>query len=402
LKINGLKYGLFVILIITGCILVTGCVLKPTGNGTVEQTTSPTPVPIATVKIASIVPTEVPALGEIPDGIAFGKLNVSIGTYNARLPVYVDNMSAGQVSGGKMLNLKVGEGIHSVKVCTGQVCEMVSTEVKAGVKTTIDFEDRLDANAPQGSLMISIGTYQATLPVYVDNMSAGTLAPGKPVEQMVSQGEHVVKVCNGDTCFSQKVTISASNQSVLDFGERLKNDISQGQVTVSIGGYNAVDLPVQLDGLNVGNVSLGKPLDLKTKEGNHTVSVCAGMVCEKEDVKIKFGKPAFVDFGDRLKADVEFPKPTVRISSFLVSGQELTAEVEFINPDKADHTMSATVSCVYSFVDDQSIRRNDVVQKRISVAVDAGTRHTEEAYLYLGGGSSVIPSDPVIINVEVK
>jgi len=387
---------------IAGCILATGCVLKPTANATKVPVSSATTIPLTTVQPDTVNQAAVPVLGEIPEGITFGQLNVSIGEYNDLLPVYIDNMSAGQVSAEKMLSLKVGEGMHSVKVCSGSVCEVVETEIKSGIKTTIDFETRLKTDAPQGSLVISIGDYSANLPVLIDNTSAGTVTANKALEQIISMGNHTVKICNGDNCFSQNVTIRPGNQTSIDFGERLKNDITQGSLSVSIGGYNAENLPVRIDNLSVGNVSLGKPVTIRLKEGNHTVQVCVGMICEKEEVNIQFAKQSSVDFGDRLKADVEFPSPVVRIASSVLSGQDLTIEVEFINPDTVDHTMAATVSCVYSYMDSQNIRRNDAVQKRITTTVTAGSRDTQEAYLYLGGGTNVMVSDPVIVDVVVK
>jgi hypothetical protein len=383
--------GLGIILLMIGGILVSGCVLKPTANETVVQT-PPQGTVITTIGTpANVIQTAVPVLGNVPEGIPFGRLNVSIGDYNAKLPVYVDNMSAGQVSGGKMLNLRVSEGTHSVKVCSGTVCELVGVEIKSGVKATIDFEERLKTDAPQGSLSISSGNYPTTnLPVYIDNLSVGIVAPGKPLVQLVAEGLHVVKICNGNTCFSQNVTIKSTNQTTVDFENQLKSGVAQGSLTVSIGGFKAEDLPVLVDNISAGNVSQGRSLDLMLKEGNHTVQVCAGSVCENQDIQIKFAKQSLVDFGDRLKADIEFPTPTVRITDSALSGPELSVQVEFINPDKTDHSMTGTVSCVYSYID--SLTRT----------MKGGSRDTQEVSLYLGGGSNVIANPPVLVDVEIK
>ena len=57
---------------------------------------------------------------------------------------------------------------------------------------------------------------------------------------------------------------------------------------------------------------MGKPLNVTVSEGNHTVRVCAGTVCEDEGVEIQSAHPASVDFGERLARDV--PKGTLRVS----------------------------------------------------------------------------------------
>jgi hypothetical protein len=395
-------FGFFFVLVIIGCIMVTGCVLKPTTNATSVPTPLATTFPQITTVPVSIVPTAVPALGNIPEGFPFGQLNVSIGTYNAKLPVYIDNMSAGQVSAGKILNLKVGEGSHSVKVCSGPVCELVGTEIKSGIKTTIDFEERLKRDAPQGILSVSIGDFQGNLPVLVDNASVGNVSAGNPLTEEISEGLHIVKICNGANCFYQNATIRATNRTTIDFGEMLRTGISQGSLSISIGGFKADDLPVLLDDKNVGSVSQGKPLDLMVKEGNHTVQVCLGKVCETQDVQVRFAKQSIVDFGDQLKADIEFPTPTIRIADSVLSGPSLSVEVEFINPDKVDHTMSATVSCVYTYIDSENGRKSDSAQARISRVVKAGDRGTQAVSLYLGGGSNVIANPPVIVDVTIK
>jgi hypothetical protein len=392
----------FFVLIIFAGILVTGCVLKPTENKTIEQPSPPTTIPTITVTPTLFVPTPAPVLGNVPAGLPFGQLNISIGNYNAKLPVYVDNMSAGQVMGGKVFTLKVGEGIHSVKVCAGALCELVSTEIKSGVKTSLDFEERLKRDAPQGSLTVSIGSYQGSLPVFIDNSSVGVASQNQPLTQILSPGPHDVKICVEKSCFYQTVTVQPANQTTVSFEDRLRNDISQGSLSISIGGFNAVDLPVQVDNINVGTVSQGKNLNLMLKEGNHTVKVCAGTVCEKQEIIIQFAKQSTVDFGDQLKADVEFPTPTAKITKTVLSGPSLTVEVEFINPDKVDHIMSVTVSCVYSYTDSQNFRRNDAAQSRISSTVKAGDRTTQQVSLYLGGGSNVIANNPVLVDVTIK
>jgi hypothetical protein len=399
------KSGMVIlVLLIAGCLLVSGCVLKPTQTENIDQTPAPTMiVPPTTVVTTTAIPTVVPVLKEILPGIPFGLVNISVGSYNAKIPVFIDNMSAGQVSAGKTLTLKAGEGFHTVKVCTGNVCEMVGIEIKSGIKTTLDFEERLKVDAPQGLLNVSIGDYPAVnLPVFVDNSTVGNVSIGKSLQLKISQGQHSVKVCSGDNCFSHDIIINATNQTNIDFGDRLKNDITQGSLAISIGGFDAADLPVTVDNVSAGNVSRGKPLNLKIQEGNHTVQVCFRKTCEKQDVKVLFAKQATVDFGDQFKAAVEFPYPTIRIANSIMSGSTLVVVVEFINPDLTDHTMSATVSCVYSSEDSQGNRKNEVAKALVSQTVKSGARSTQQVSLSLSSGSRPIPSDPVLINSVIK
>lgn len=382
------KVGLFFILMIIGCILVTGCVLKPTVN---ETRPSQTTVP-ATTMIK-------PVFGDSSQNVPFGQLNVSIGTYNARLPVYVDDINAGIVSAGKMLNLRVVEGNHTVKVCSGSVCETVNVNINSAIKTTIDFEERLNKNLPQGSLNVSIGNYIGNLTLFIDNVSAGTVSPGKPLNLKIVEGNHLVKICNIDDCLTEDVVIKQSNQTNVDFGDRLLSNIIKGEVMVSIGGYNA-ELPVKIDNVTVGTAAQGKPLTIMVNTGEHVVVVCSGAVCEKEQVSVKFGKRSVIDFGERLQKNAEFPKPTARIVSTNQNGNTLMVVVEFINPDTKDVTISATISCQYSYINSNRERVGNSAQVQVTRVVKASDRPTQSASIYLSG-SEVIVSPPVITDLTI-
>ena len=107
-------------------------------------------------------------------------------------------------------------------------------------------------------LEVSIGKYQAELPVFIDNQTAGRVSPGKPLDISVDEGHHVVKICDGSACVQADVQITSGIKTVIDFGERLAKDIPKGTLNVSIGSYNAVGLPVFIDNLTVGQVSYGQ------------------------------------------------------------------------------------------------------------------------------------------------
>ena len=382
------KIILLVLVIFIGCILVAGCIAQKSASkvGTNAGTQATATIPVQSSK-----------------DLLKESLNVSIGNYNATLPVFIDNTSVGEVSMGKPLNISVNEGHHTLKVCDGSICEQVDVEIKSAIKISIDFGERLIRDIPKGPLSVSIGNFNAKLPVYFDNASVGDVSMGKPLNISVNEGRHVVKVCSGKVCEQQGVEIKAGKQTVVDFGEPLTKAIPQGPLSVTIGGYNADNLPVFIDNITVGEISQGEHLNLMVSEGRHTVRVCVGVICENESVDIKFAQNTLVDFGERLKKDVEFPKPTVRIVSSFLSGNVMTINVEFINPEKTDHTMTATIGCGYSYIDYVGKdRKNDFAQTQVSKVVKAGDRQTQQVTLYLSKGTYPIASEPGIIDVIIK
>ena len=381
--------------VIVGCIVAAGCIAETGKNTTLESTVSPTALSTPATNPGN-VPTTLPVGAK--DGVT-GRLIIAIGNYNANLPVFIDNTSVGEVSSGKPLNITVNEGRRTVRICSGTWCEQVVVEIKSGIKTSIDFEERLKNNAPQGSLSVSLGDYNANLPVFIDNKTMGNVSMGKPLNLTVSAGRHIVKVCSGSMCEQQEVEISSTKPTSVDFGEPLKKSIRQGPLMVSLGSYNA-ELPVFIDNASVGNVSTVKPLNVMMSEGNHSVRVCVGLVCENEVVVIKFAQQSIVDFGERFKKSAEFSKPTVRIVKFFMTGNRLTVDAEFINPGKTDLSMTTTVGVGYSFIDSATHQReNQYGQYRFTRSVRAGNRTTQSLEMTLSGGSSTIASEPTIVEV---
>jgi hypothetical protein len=188
MKIN--KYYIF--FVIMGCILAVGC--------TTISTTDEKPTPPDTSSNLNIIPTTIlPQTTNLP-GTNTGQLVVSIGGYNAQFPVIVDDKNSGTVSQGKPLKLNLSEGIHTIKICSGDACDTVDVNILSAITTTIDFEERLNRDLPQGSLNVSIGYYNANIPVYIDNSRVGNVSPGKPLSQKVSAGSHSVKICILDDC----------------------------------------------------------------------------------------------------------------------------------------------------------------------------------------------------------
>jgi len=254
----------------------------------------------------------------------------------------------------------------------------------------------------KGKLEVYIGDYNAELPVFVDDARVGNVSRDTPLNLTVSVGRHSVMVCVIGSCIQEDVLVISSNPTTIDFGERLQKEVVRGPLRVSIGGYNA-ELPVFVDNASVGNVSLGKPLNLMVSEGRHNVKVCVGILCVNEDVEIKFAQPVYSDFWERLKKVAEFSTPTIRIIGTRQTGDTVTIDVEFINPGKNDLTMSATIQLAYSFINPTTHwRYGNVKQGTVSRSVKPGTRTVQSLDLSLTGGSAYNIEIPVILNTSLN
>ena len=333
-----------------------------------------------------------------------GHLEVSIGNYGATLPVFVDNITVGNASSGAPLDVSAGEGVHIVKVCDGGACSQTDVRITSGIKTAVDFSELLAKKITERSISVSLGSYiSGSLPVFIDNAAVGEVSSGKPLNLTVNEGSHTVRVCAGRICENETVDVQSSQTSPVDFGARLARDVPEGTLSVSIGGYNADGLPVSIDTIAVGNVSIGKALTLMVGEGSHTVEVCMGLVCENESIVLQFGHVSSIDFGERLKRDAEFPEPTVRIVESLLSGSAYAVNVEFINPDITDHTMTATIGSGYTYIESQSEpRKSDFAKTTVSQFVKGGSRQTQQVTLYLTMGSYPIASEPTVTDVTIE
>jgi hypothetical protein len=391
---------LLILFLIIGCILVAGYFTRSLSHSGAEKNLSDSLEELNSTTENSTNESEISPI-QISTVSGSGQVTISIGQFDAQLPVFIDTVMAGNVSKAKPLNLFLAEGTHTIGICQGSVCESLPVEILPRMKTTIDFEERLRKDAPPGSLNISIGSYPASLPVFIDSVKSGNVSPGHMINQTLNIGNHTVKVCLGTTCFDETVGITPAAQVMLDFGERLQNGSPQGSLSVSIGGFDA-ELPVLIDTINVGNVSKSHPLNLRLNVGNHSVRVCMGKVCEQEEVSVIFARPSIVDFGGRLEKDVEFTVPTARITRFSMSGTAMTVDVEFINPDTVDHTIYATVSDIYSYTNSQNVRVSDSEQADVLSAVKAGARLTKQVVMYLTGGQNTIGNEPVITDIAVE
>jgi hypothetical protein len=177
----------------------------------------------------------------------------------------------------------------------------------------------------------------------------------------------------------------------------------QGSLVVSVAGfYYPENLSVILDNQTVGGVNPTSSLYLMAPEGNHTIGVCADLVCEQENVTIRFGKYVTVDFSERFRKDVVIMQPTVRVLECHKNGDHLSVIIEFINPSKKDIRMSGIVSCGYTYIDDRSgAKLGDSTRSTFVQKVNAGQRITQGLDLNLVNDNSLSYGFPVIEDLKV-
>ena len=174
----------------------------------------------------------------------------------------------------------------------------------------------------------------------------------------------------------------------------------QGPLRVSSSGYDA-DLPVLIDNRTVGLVTREKPLDLMIDEGNHSVKVCVGVLCVEENITITFAKKSFIDFGERLRKEVEFPTPTARIIEYYRTGSGVTTVVEFINPSAKELYMTADVNVGYSYISGRADQRlGDSSRGKAGSFVNPGARQTYSLELDFNDGYSYIFDPPTIVRIS--
>ncbi len=224
----------------------------------------------------------------------------------------------------------------------------------------------------------------------------------------------VIAVCLAAGCVGQMKTAAGNIPAVTPSGtfnpfsndtiDPLLSNISnstgssglKGLLKISTGGLIG-EFPVSIDNMSSGVVTPQRPLSLMLDEGNHTVEVCCGVICEEENVTIKFGKQRIVDFSEQLQKDCEFSEPTARITGYFLSGDLLTVNTEFINPSARTLTMSAEISCGYSYIESRSNNRvGNSAQGLVFSTLNAGDRITKTLNLNLASGNSYKYDIPTI------
>jgi hypothetical protein len=232
-------------------------------------------------------------------------------------------------------------------------------------------------------------------------LTIGCVLASGCVAQTKKDGNVSVSPTTTFTPFINATTVPGTNGTInatnVTNGTKLK-----GPLRVSVSNFNA-NLSVIIDNQTLGFVTAANPLDLTVDEGNHSVKVCLGAICEQEYTIISFGKKSFIDFGDRLKKKVEFPNPTARITDYYRTGDGVSIVLEFINPTSEDLYISAEASVGYSFIADRSGQRvGESARGKSTLRVAGGQRETDILRLYFADGTAYIFDPPQLLEITVK
>jgi hypothetical protein len=220
---------------------------------------------------------------------------------------------------------------------------------------------------------------------------SGQMKPAAGNSSAVTPTYTFTQFSNGTTVTTVTTVANSSNST---FPSGLK-----GLLKVSTGSFIG-EFPVSVDNASSGVVTTQRPLSLMIDEGNHTVEVCCGVVCEQENVTIKFGAQRIIDFSEQLKKDCEFSEPTVRIAGYFMNGDQLTVNVEFINPTTKTLTMSAEISCGYSYIESRSNNRvGNFAQGFVFSSPNPGDRIIKTLNLDLASGNSYNYAIPTITHI---
>ena len=222
------------VLVMVSFILVAGCSMPTIKNTNAKNSGSLTITPSLTTPTPVFTPVSAPVRTDNSTEVKKGLLIVTIGDYPDELPVFIDNKSAGVVSLSKPLNLTVNTGRHIVRTCVVSLCKDQDVLVVSSSPTAVDFAEWLKNDVVTGFLTVSIGGYNGELPVSVDNVSMGNASQGKPLNLIVSEGNHLVKVCVGILCVNETVGVKFAKPLTIDFGEQLKKIAEFSTPTVRI------------------------------------------------------------------------------------------------------------------------------------------------------------------------
>jgi hypothetical protein len=92
-----------------------------------------------------------------------------------------------------------------------------------------------------GTVRVSIGSWETDLPVFVDNTSVGIVRHDKPLDLVLEEGNHTVKVCAATMCETENVTVKFAKLRLVDFEQQLIKDVQFPKPTARIISYYPSD-----------------------------------------------------------------------------------------------------------------------------------------------------------------
>jgi hypothetical protein len=198
------------------------------------------------------------------------------------------------------------------------------------------------------------------------------------------------------------IPFSNTSSNITNISNSTETPKLKGLLKVSLDTWVG-EFPVSIDNVSVGVVKTARPFTLMIDEGNHTVDVCCGAVCEQENVTIRFGEQRTIDFSERLEESCVYLEPAVQIVDYARNGDEIMVRVEFINPTTRTLAMSAEVSCGYSYIESRTNNRvGNLVQGQVFSTVNPGDRITKILTLYLAPGYDYNYQMPTITDVAIQ
>lgn len=117
---------------------------------------------------------------------------------------------------------------------TNTFAPFINATTVPGTTGTFNSSNVTNVTKLKGPLRVSLSNFNANLSVIIDNKTAGFVTPGEPLDLMVDEGDHLVKVCVGSVCEQDNVTIVFAKKSFIDFGERMRKVVEFPEPTARI------------------------------------------------------------------------------------------------------------------------------------------------------------------------
>ena len=117
---------------------------------------------------------------------------------------------------------------------TNTFAPFINATTIPGTNGTFNSSNVTNVTKLKGPLRVSLSNFNANLSVIIDNKTAGFVTPGEPLDLMIDEGAHIVKVCVGSVCEQDNVTIVFAKKSFIDFGERMRKVVEFPEPTARI------------------------------------------------------------------------------------------------------------------------------------------------------------------------
>jgi len=169
----------------------------------------------------------------------------------------------------------------------------------------------------KGPLRISIGGWQADLPVFIDNTSVGIVTHDKPMDLMLDEGNHTVKVCAGK-CKEEVVTIQFAKPRYVDFEGWLLEEVKYAKPTAQMVGYytSGDEITITIEFINPSSEDVSMSAEVRcgysyieSRSNNRVGGVAQGII--NTNVESGTSKIQTVDLGLASGSSYVYDIPTI-------------------------------------------------------------------------------------------